>query len=65
MAENKAVLILSHKDFKAVTNSNVFSEIYVIKHMVNASSCTVMLWMHFGDVLGGLLRLTRTRGIVY
>ena len=23
--------------------------------MVNASSCTIELWMHFGDVLGGLL----------
>ena len=23
--------------------------------MVNASSCTVELWMHLGDVLGGLL----------
>ena len=23
--------------------------------MVNALSCTVELWMHFGDVLGGLL----------
>ena len=24
--------------------------------MVNASSCTAELWMHLGDVLGGLLR---------
>ena len=23
--------------------------------MVNASSCTVELWMHLGDALGGLL----------
>ena len=23
--------------------------------MVNASLCTVELWMHLGDVLGGLL----------
>ena len=23
--------------------------------MVNASLCTVKLWMHLGDVLGGLL----------
>ena len=23
--------------------------------MVNASSCTAKLWMHLGDVLGGLL----------
>ena len=23
--------------------------------MVNASSCTVELWVHLGDVLGGLL----------
>ena len=23
--------------------------------MVNASPCTVELWMHLGDVLGGLL----------
>ena len=23
--------------------------------MVNALSCTVELWMHLGDVLGGLL----------
>ena len=23
--------------------------------MVNASSCTDELWVHFGDVLGGLL----------
>ena len=23
--------------------------------MINALSCTVQLWMHFGDVLGGLL----------
>ena len=23
--------------------------------MINASSCTVELWMHLGDVLGGLL----------
>ena len=29
--------------------------IYVIKHMVNTSPCTVELWMHLGDVLGGLL----------
>ena len=28
---------------------------YVTKHMVNASSCTVELWMHLGEVLGGLL----------
>ena len=25
------------------------------KHMVNASSCTVELWMHLGDSLGGVL----------
>ena len=25
------------------------------KQMANASSCTVELWMHLGDVLGGLL----------
>ena len=23
--------------------------------MINALSCTVQLWIHFGDVLGGLL----------
>ena len=38
-----------------VANSNVFYKIFVITHMVNALSCTVELWMHLGDVLGGLL----------
>ena len=36
--------------------------------MVNASSCTVELWMPLGDVLGGLLSSqdhTTTRGTVY
>ena len=26
-----------------------------MKHMVNALSCTVELWMHLGEILGGLL----------
>ena len=38
-----------------LTNSNGFCYIYVIKHMANASSCTVELWMHLGDVLKRLL----------
>ena len=44
------------------TNSEVFSLIYVIKHMVSALSCTVKLWMHLRDILGGLLN---SQGIVY
>ena len=44
------------------TNSNVLSLISVIKHMVSALSCTVKLWMHLRDILGGLLN---SRGIVY
>ena len=34
------------------------------KHIVNASSCAVALWMYLGDVLGGLLS-TQELKIVY
>ena len=32
-----------------------FSHKLPLKHMVNASLFTAELWMHLGDVLGGLL----------
>ena len=40
-----------------LTNSKLFSSIYLIKHMVTALACTVELWIYLGDVLGGLLSL--------
>ena len=33
--------------------------------MVNGSSCTVELWIHFEDVLGGLLSSQELEVIVY
>ena len=47
--------ILTPFSYYRLTNSKVVSYIYVIKHMVNATSCTVELWTHLGDVLGGLV----------
>ena len=32
--------------------------------MINALSCTVQLWIHFGDVLGGLLSYKNSKKIL-
>ena len=47
-----AIAHTAHKDdkFKSFLLNNL------MKHMVNASLCAVELWMHLGDILGGLPR---------
>ena len=51
LAQMTTKIILTSFSYYRLKNSKVLYKIYAIKHIVNASECTIDLWLHSGGLL--------------